>query len=86
MVWSNTDINNLILVSKDLYIHLSESICNKLDLGKPITTDMDMLYLLCDVVFALEHDGTDVIDDAGYSYLAEIVDRIDKQRNRFRII
>ena len=86
MVWKSTDIANLILVGKDLGVHLTESICNKLDLGKPIGQDADMLYLLCDIVFALENDGTAVFDDDDYSYFAEMISRIEIQRNRFRII
>ena len=86
MVWTSTDIANLILVGKDLGVHLTESICNKLDLGKPIGQDADMLYLLCDIVFALENDGTAVFDDDDYSYFAEMISRIEIQRNRFRII
>lgn len=84
MTWTNTDILNLILVAKDVGIHLSESICRKLDLGKSIDKDIDYLYLLINIVFALEYGTDDVYEDADYSYLAEIINRIEIQRNRFR--
>jgi hypothetical protein len=83
MVWSALAIADLILVGKDVYIHLSESICRKLDLGKPIDQDVDMLYLLCNIVFALENDSTNW-EDEDYDLMAEDINRIEVQRNRTR--
>ena len=95
MAWTDTTIDALILVAKDLGIHLSDSICRKLDLGQPIDQDIDYLYLIINIVWAIEHDDTadygDVVvaadlqlTDDEYSYLAEMVNRIAVQRNRYR--
>ena len=84
MVWSPIAIADLILVGKDVGIHLSESICRKLDLGQSVDQDIDYLYLICDIVFALENDDTDSYEDEDYDYLAEMVNRVEVQRNRTR--
>jgi len=84
MVWDSTAISNLILVGKDVGIHLSESICRKLDLGQSIDQDVDYLYLMCNIIFALENDDTDSYEDEDYDYLAEMINRVEVQRNRFR--
>jgi hypothetical protein len=90
MTWAVTDVSNLVLVAKDVGVKLSESICRKLDLGQSIDKDVEYLYLLCNIVFALEKaesiftHADAVYEDADYSYLAEIINRIEVQRNRFR--
>jgi len=84
MTWTPTDISNLILVGKDVGIHLAESICRKLTLGKSIAQDIDMLYYIVDLVFALEHATDDVFDDEDYDYINEMLNRIEITRNRFR--
>ena len=84
MSWTPTDISNLILVGKDVGIHLAESICRKLTLGKSIAQDIDMLYYIVDLVFALEHATDDVFDDEDYDYINEMLNRIEITRNRFR--
>ena len=95
MAWTDTTIDALILVAKDAGIHVSESICRKLDLGQSVDQDVDYLYLIINIVWALEHD--DIADygdavvaddlqltDANYSLLAAMISRIVVQRNRFR--
>jgi hypothetical protein len=84
MVWTATMVDDLILVAKDVGVKLADSICRKMDLGQSTDKDVDMLFLICNVIFSLEYGTTDTHEDADYSYLAEIVDRIDKQRNRYR--
>lgn len=86
MQWTTNDIDNLILVGKDVGVHIAQSICNKMDLGKYIDKDIEYLYLISNIVFALEHSTTDVYEDTDYSYLAEIINRVEIQRNRFRSI
>jgi len=86
MQWTQNDVDNLVLVGKDVGVHLAESICNKMDLGKTINRDIEYLYLLSNIVFALEKVTVTsaVYEDANYSYLVEIINRIEIQRNRFR--
>jgi len=89
MTWTDTDVLNLILVGKDIGIHLGESICRKLDLGKPISQDIDYLYLVHNIVFALEHSyygiiPTYIFEDVDYDLMNEFLSRIEIQRNRFR--
>ena len=98
MTWNGTTIAALVLVAKDAGIHLTESICRKLDLGQSVEKDLDYLYLISNIVFALEHDDTAdygtlaaaitddelQLTDDNYSLLAEMVNRIAVQRNRYR--
>lgn len=84
MAWTNTQIENLILIGKDIGVHLTESICNKLDLGRSIDIDVDMLYLVSNIVFSLEHSSVLTHTDDDYKYLAEMLNRIEIQRNRYR--
>jgi len=84
MIWTSTDITNLILVAKDAGINLTTSICRKLDLGKSIDQDIEYLYFISNIVFGLENDGTDVFADEDYSLMSEYINRIANQRNRFR--
>lgn len=84
MLWTTTDVTNLLLVAKDLGIHLSQSICRKLDLGQSIDQDIEYLYLVINITFALEYGTTDAYEDEDYSYLAEIINRIATTRNRYR--
>jgi len=89
MTWTDTDVGNLILVGKDIGVHLAESICRKLTLGKSISQDIDYLYLICNIVFALEHSyygatPTFVFEDTDYDLMNEYLNRIEITRNRFR--
>jgi hypothetical protein len=86
MTWTSNDIANLILVGKDVSVHLAESVCRKLDLGQPLGKDIDILMYLNNMVFALEHASTITtsFEDADYSYINEMINRIEIQRNRFR--
>ena len=84
MTWIDVDVANLLLVCKDVGVHLGISICRKLTLGKSIAQDIDMLYYIVDLVFALEHATDDVFDDEDYDYINEMLNRIEITRNRFR--
>ena len=89
MEWDSTAIDNLTLDAKAVGCDLGVSICRKLDLGASITRDVDMLYLIHNIILALEHSyygGTPtlLLEDEDYDLFQEYISRIREQRNRFR--
>ena len=86
MVWDSTKVTQLLLTTKSVGIDLANSICQKLDLGQSITKDIDFLYQLNNIVFALTYATDDVYVDLDYALLNEMVNRIKTQRNRYRVI
>lgn len=88
MNWTDNDVANLILVGKDVGIHLGESIVRKLSLGRSAEKDIDYLLLICNLVESLEHARAvaNTYTDDNYSYINELISRIEHQRNRFRNI
>jgi macrodomain Ter protein organizer (MatP/YcbG family) len=82
MVWTADDITNLILVAKDVGIKHTEYLCRKMDLGQSIDRDIEYLYLMCNIIFALENSSTDVYEDIDYSLLSEMVNRVEVRRRR----
>jgi len=84
MDWTSTKIADLLLVAKDVGVQLTDSICRKMDLGQDTSKDVDMLFLICNIVFSLEYGSSLTHDDIDYSYLAEMVERINRQRNKYR--
>jgi hypothetical protein len=82
MTWLPNDVTNLILLGKDVGIHFSDSICRNLDLGRSIDHDLEYLYLMCNIIFALEN--SDMYEDEDYDLLSEMVNRIQTQILKYR--
>jgi hypothetical protein len=78
MIWTQTNFNDLVLLSKDLSDKLGELVIRDLTLGKDINTNLDLLQLIENILFGLEY-GTIIYKDEHYDYAAELVDIIHRK-------
>ena len=83
MTWDATKIYDLLIDAKTLAVRLSVAIVHKMDLGQPIDGYLDNLYLLADVIFAVEEGSTD-FEDVDFDYFYSIYTKILAKHNRYK--
>lgn len=62
MTWDATAKYDFLIDSKNLVVRLATAVTRRLDLGQPVDGYLDMLYLGCNIVFALEDTASDYTD------------------------
>ncbi len=84
MVWTDDMISSLLEYAKEVGIRLAQAVCYRYDRGEDFNADLERLYLISDIIFALEHSNDDVYDDDDYDYLYEMIQSISIQRFKYK--
>ncbi len=75
MVWTVTQIDALIIVAKGASANVADSVAKQLALGQWISGAMYHMYTLQNCIQSLQK-GDPILEDADYSTIAEIIDKI----------
>lgn len=83
MTWDAIKIYDLLIDSKELSVRLASAIVNKMNLGQPIDGYLDHLYLIDNLIFAIEEGASD-FEDVDFDYLYGMYTKLLSKHNRYK--
>ena len=83
MTWDAPKITALLNESKTLAVKMAWSLARRMDLGQPIDGYLDDLYLISNVVFAIEEGSSD-FEEEDLDYLYSLYTKMLVKHNRYK--
>jgi len=82
MVWTEDMVKELLEYAQEVGVRLAQAVCYRHNRGEDFNPDLERLYLVSDIIFALEND--DMYKDSDYDNLYEKIKSISVQRFKYK--